>query len=103
MDNSTGWPWYAAKIPPSDFYDCLFLYYSCTDFETPGEKKPVGLTPLTRSHSKSTPDWASNLFGGNIRNYGGKLCLEGWGVGGGIPATPDTDRKLSKLPAQLVN
>ena len=38
VDNSTGWPWYAAKIPPSDFYDCLFLYYSCTDFETPGKK-----------------------------------------------------------------
>ena len=36
VDNSTGWPWYAANLPPSDFYDCLFIFYSCTDFEEPG-------------------------------------------------------------------
>ena len=36
VDNSTGWPWYAANLPPTDFYDCLFIYFSCTDFETPG-------------------------------------------------------------------
>jgi len=35
VDNSTGWPWYMATIPPGDFYDCLFLYFSCTDYETP--------------------------------------------------------------------
>eukprot|EP00091_Calanus_sinicus_P020899 TRINITY_DN5977_c0_g1_i1.p1 TRINITY_DN5977_c0_g1~~TRINITY_DN5977_c0_g1_i1.p1 ORF type:complete len:133 (-),score=22.81 TRINITY_DN5977_c0_g1_i1:17-415(-) len=22
VDNSTGWPWYMATIPPGDFYDC---------------------------------------------------------------------------------
>ena len=36
VDNSTGWPWYAANLPPTDFYDCLFIFYSCTDFEEPG-------------------------------------------------------------------
>jgi len=36
VDPSTGWPWYMATIPPGDFYDCLFLYFSCTDYETPG-------------------------------------------------------------------
>jgi len=35
VDNSTGWPWYMATIPPGDFYDCLFLYFSCTDYEKP--------------------------------------------------------------------
>jgi len=35
VDNSTGWPWYMATIPPGDFYDCLFLYFSCTDYEEP--------------------------------------------------------------------
>ena len=37
VDNSTGWPWYAANLPPADFYDCLFIYFSCTDFEKPGQ------------------------------------------------------------------
>ena len=55
VDNSTGWPWYAAKIPPSDFYDCLFLYYSCTDFETPGKKSSTinYAMPVSYSHRMS--------------------------------------------------
>merc|ERR1712080_533356 len=30
VDPGTGWPWYVATIPPGDFYDCLFLYFSCS-------------------------------------------------------------------------
>ena len=46
MDNSTGWPWYAANLPPGDFYDCLFIYFSCTDFEQPGEIVNVNILNL---------------------------------------------------------
>jgi len=31
-----GWPWISAEIPPVDEYDCLFLFYACTDFQEPG-------------------------------------------------------------------
>merc|ERR1711962_457416 len=30
-----GWPWISAEIPPADEYYCLFLFYACTDFQTP--------------------------------------------------------------------
>ena len=31
-----GWPWASASIPPDSFYDCLYLYFSCTDHHPPG-------------------------------------------------------------------
>jgi flavodoxin len=31
-----GWPWYTADIPPNDFYDCVFLFFACSDNEKPG-------------------------------------------------------------------
>ena len=31
-----GWPWASASIPPATFYDCLYLYFSCTDHHPPG-------------------------------------------------------------------
>merc|ERR1719365_225148 len=36
VEPGTGWPWYVATLPPGDFYDCLFLYFSCSDYEKPG-------------------------------------------------------------------
>ena len=42
----TGWPWYMAAIPPTDFYDCLFLYFSCTDYETPGGRDTIDFSAL---------------------------------------------------------
>ena len=32
----SGWPWASASIPPASFYDCLYLYFSCTDHHPPG-------------------------------------------------------------------
>ena len=32
----SGWPWASASIPPDSFYDCLYLYFSCTDHHPPG-------------------------------------------------------------------
>jgi len=62
VDNSTGWPWYMATIPPGDFYDCLFLYFSCTDYEEPAwpgnKKKCTNLfdycITYTEKHANST-------------------------------------------------
>ena len=47
VDNSTGWPWYAANLPPTDFYDCLFIFYSCTDFEEPGLRLKLSIETLS--------------------------------------------------------
>ncbi len=31
-----GWPWYTADIPPNDEYDCIFLFFACSDYEGQG-------------------------------------------------------------------
>ncbi len=31
-----GWPWYTADIPPNDVYDCIFLFFACSDYEGQG-------------------------------------------------------------------
>merc|ERR1719206_584494 len=51
-----------ATIPPGDFYDCLFLYFSCTDYEEPAwpgnKKKCTNLfdycITYTEKHANST-------------------------------------------------
>jgi hypothetical protein len=36
VDPTTGWPWYTADIPPNDVYDCIFLFFACSDYEGQG-------------------------------------------------------------------
>lgn len=31
------WPWVSARLPPESFYDCLYLYFSCTDYHGQGD------------------------------------------------------------------
>jgi len=53
-----------ATIPPGDFYDCLFLYFSCTDYEKPewpgNKEKCTSLfdycITYTEKHANSTED-----------------------------------------------
>ena len=35
--DTTGWPHTFSHFPPASFYDCIFLFFSCSDNEEPGK------------------------------------------------------------------
>ena len=46
------WPWRTATVPPTTFYDCLYLFFSCTDYHKPGNPFLLSFYP---SHLSMDP------------------------------------------------
>ena len=54
------WPWTWGGIPPQNFYDCLYIYYACTDNEIPGTQELGGYQTVLSSlicYNKINPNY----------------------------------------------